>query len=407
MNQEAARDLTSASRQLRSVAEILRAFLLLGLTSFGGPIAHLGYFRQEFVDKRRWLDEHAYADLVALCQFLPGPASSQVGIALGLSRGGLPGAVAAWAAFTLPSAVALVLVATSLSAIGNRIGTAWLHGLKVVAAAVVAQALWGMGKSLSPDKARATIAVAAGVIASLLPTAAGQVGAIVAAGIAGMLFLPASTAPLGTPHAVNIRRSTGAAFLSVFFALLLGLPIVAAASGSYVVKLVDSFYRAGALVFGGGHVVLPLLQAQVVPAGWVSNDAFLAGYGLAQAVPGPLFTFAAFLGAVSTQSPAGWLGAGIALVAIFLPGFLLIVGTLPFWDRLRRYATMRRAMSGINAAVVGLLLAAFYNPVWVSGIGTAQDFALATTAFLALTFWKLPPWLVVVAAAVTTGLGIG
>lgn len=407
MNQEAARDLTSASRQLRSVAEILRAFLLLGLTSFGGPIAHLGYFRQEFVDKRRWLDEHAYADLVALCQFLPGPASSQVGIALGLSRGGLPGAVAAWAAFTLPSAVALVLVATSLSAIGDRIGTAWLHGLKVVAAAVVAQALWGMGKSLSPDKARATIAVAAGVIASLLPTAAGQVGAIVAAGIAGMLFLPASTAPLGTPHAVNIRRSTGAAFLSVFFALLLGLPIVAAASGSYVVKLVDSFYRAGALVFGGGHVVLPLLQAQVVPAGWVSNDAFLAGYGLAQAVPGPLFTFAAFLGAVSTQSPAGWLGAGIALVAIFLPGFLLIVGTLPFWDRLRRYATMRRAMSGINAAVVGLLLAAFYNPVWVSGIGTAQDFALATTAFLALTFWKLPPWLVVVAAAVTTGLGIG
>ena len=386
---------------------IFRVFLGLGLISFGGPIAHLGYFRHEFVEKRHWLDEHAYADLVALCQFLPGPASSKVGIALGLSRGGLIGAVLAWLGFTLPSAIALVLFGTSLSAISDRIGNSWLHGLKVVAVAVVAQALWGMGKSLAPDKARATIAVTAAVVASVWPTAIGQVGAIVAAGIVGTLFLPASTTELGTAHAVNLRPVTGAAFLVVFFVLLLGLPIYASASGSYVVKLVDSFYRAGALVFGGGHVVLPLLQAQVVPAGWVTNDAFLAGYGLAQAVPGPLFTFAAFLGAVSTQSPSGWVGAGIALVAIFLPGFFLIVGALPFWDHLRSYVSMRRAVLGINAAVVGLLLAAFYNPVWTSTIGSPADFCLATTAFLALMFWKVPPWMMVLAAAVATGLGIG
>ena len=267
----------------RDLWGIFRVFLGLGLISFGGPIAHLGYFRHEFVEKRHWLDEHAYADLVALCQFLPGPASSKVGIALGLSRGGLIGAVLAWLGFTLPSAIALVLFGTSLSAISDRIGNSWLHGLKVVAVAVVAQALWGMGKSLAPDKARATIAVTAAVVASVWPTAIGQVGAIVAAGIVGTLFLPASTTELGTAHAVNLRPVTGAAFLVVFFVLLLGLPIYASASGSYVVKLVDSFYRAGALVFGGGHVVLPLLQAQVVPAGWVTNDAFLAGYGLAQA----------------------------------------------------------------------------------------------------------------------------
>ena len=397
----------STPRQQLAVCEIFGAFLGLGLTAFGGPIAHLGYFRREFVEKRRWLDEHAYADIVALCQFLPGPASSQVGIALGLSRGGLSGAVAAWLGFTLPSAIALVLFGTGLSAISSRIGQGWLHGLKVVAVAVVAQALWGMGKSLSPDKLRATVAVIAALVASIWPSATGQVGAIIGAGIVGVLFLPASTEAPGTPAAIQIGRGTGALFLVAFFSLLVGLPIFAAASGSYAAQLVDSFYRSGALVFGGGHVVLPLLQAQVVPAGWVSNDAFLAGYGMAQAVPGPLFTFAAFLGAVSTQSPAGWIGAGIALVAIFLPGFLLVVGALPFWDRLRQYAAMRRAMLGINAAVVGLLLAAFYNPVWNSAIGSRVDFCLAAIAFLALVWWKTPPWLVVLVAALATGFGIG
>ena len=394
-------------RQRLSVWEIFRAFLVLGFTSFGGPIAHLGYFRHEFVEKRKWLDEHAYADLVALCQFLPGPASSQVGIALGLSRGGLAGAVAAWLGFTLPSAVALVLLGTGLSAISDWIGSGWLHGLKVVAVAVVAQALWGMGKSLSPDKQRATIAVVAALVASVWPSATGQVGAIVAAGIVGALFLPAPSAAPATPHAGQIGRLTGGIVLAAFFALLVGLPILAATSGTYPAQLFDSFYRSGALVFGGGHVVLPLLQAQVVPAGWVSNDAFLAGYGMAQAVPGPLFTFAAFLGAVSTQSPAGWVGASIALVAIFLPGFLLVIGALPYWDRLRQYSAMRRAMLGINAAVVGLLLAAFYNPVWTSAVGNPIDFCLAAIAFLALAWWKVPPWLVVLAAALVTGFGIG
>ena len=389
------------------VWEIFRVFLRLGLTSFGGPIAHLGYFRHEFVETRRWLDEHGYADIVALCQFLPGPASSKVGIALGMSRGGLMGALAAWLGFTLPSAVALVLFGTGLPTISDRIGSSWLHGLKVVAVAVVAQALWGMGRSLSSDKLRATVTVVAALVASVWPSATGQVGAIVAAGIFGVVFLTTATVAPATPHAVHIGRLTGALFLVAFVVLLFGLPILAAASGSYVVQLFDAFYRAGALVFGGGHVVLPLLQAQVVPAGWVSNDAFLAGYGMAQAVPGPLFTFAAFLGAVSTQSPSGWIGAGIALVAIFLPGFLLTIGALPFWDRLRQYSAMRRAMLGINAAVVGLLLAAFYDPVWTSGISSRLDFCLAAIAFLALAWWRTPPWLVVLVAALVTGFGIG
>lgn len=397
----------SGLRHQLPIWEIFHAFMRLGLTSFGGPIAHLGYFRHEFVEKRRWLDEHAYADVVALCQFLPGPASSQVGIALGLSRGGVPGAVAAWLGFTLPSAIALVLFGTGLSVISARIGHGWLHGLKVVAVAVVAQALWGMGKSLIPDKLRATVAVVAALVASVWPSATGQVGAIVAAGMVGALFLRESTAAPATPQAVHTGRLTGAIFLVAFFVLLFGLPVLAAASGSYVTQLFDAFYRSGALVFGGGHVVLPLLQAQVVPAGWVSNDAFLAGYGIAQAVPGPLFTFAAFLGAVSSQSPAGWVGAGIALVAIFLPGFLLVIGALPFWDRLRQYSSMRRAMLGINAAVVGLLLAAFYSPVWTSAISNRLDFCLAAAAFLVLVWWKAPPWLVVLVAALVTGLGIG
>ena len=387
--------------------EIFLIFLRLGLTSFGGPIAHLGYFRQEFVERRKWLDEHAYADLVSLCQFLPGPASSQVGMALGLSRGGIPGAIASWLGFTLPSAIALVLFGLGLSFAGDQLGGGWLHGLKIVAVAVVAQALWGMGKSLSPDKVRATIAACAAAVATLMPSSIGQVGAIVASGLFGWAFLRTSAA---LPHSyiqTATSKIAGTVLLLAFFLLLLLLPVVAADSNSHMVNLFDSFYRAGSLVFGGGHVVLPLLQSQVVPSGWVSNDVFLAGYGAAQAVPGPLFTFAAYLGAVSTQAPSGWLGAGTALVAIFLPSFLLIVGTLPFWEHLRRYEAMQRAMLGINAAVVGLLLAAFYNPVWTSAIRSSTDFCLAAIAFLLLVFWKSPPWLVVLLAAVVTGLGVG
>nr|WP_314543195.1 chromate efflux transporter [uncultured Massilia sp.] len=388
-----------------SLAEIFLVFLRLGLTSFGGPVAHIAYFREEFVERRRWLDEHAYADLVALCQFLPGPASSQVGMALGLSRGGIPGAVAAFLGFTLPSAILLALFALGVAASGSQIGGGWLHGLKVVAVAVVAQALWGMGRTLAADRQRATIAVAAAALMTMVPSALGQVAAIAGSGLVGWAFLRTGAA---LPHAslpVPVRRSTGALLLAVFFLLLFALPLMAHGTDAYAVKLFDGFYRAGALVFGGGHVVLPLLQSVVVPAGWVSDDAFLAGYGAAQAVPGPLFTFAAYLGAVSTQSPSGWAGAAIATVAIFLPAFLLVAGTMPFWETLRRHAGIQRAMLGVNAAVVGLLLAAFYRPVWTSAIHGAADFALAATAYLLLVFWRWPPWLVVILAALVTGSG--
>lgn len=389
-----------------SAFKIFLIFLRLGLTSFGGPIAHIGYFRQEFVERRKWLDEHAYADLVALCQFLPGPASSQTGIALGLSRGGFSGAIASWLGFTLPSAIALVLFGIGLSFLGDSLGNAWLHGLKVVAVAVVAQALWGMGKTLCPDRLRATFAVCAALTATILPSSVGQITVIVFSALFGYALLRPSTA---LPHSLiqtTTSRVSGMLLLSVFFLLLFALPLVAAGSDSYLLKLFDNFYRTGSLVFGGGHVVLPLLQAQVVPPGWVSNEVFLAGYGAAQAVPGPLFTFAAYLGAVSTQTPSVWLGAGVALVAIFLPAFLLIAGTLPYWEHLRRYAVMQRAMLGINAGVVGILLAAFYNPVWTSAIKSATDFCLAAIAFLLLVFWKCPPWLVVILAATVTGLGL-
>lgn len=387
------------------MAEIFLIFLRLGLTSFGGPVAHLGYFRDEFVTRRRWLSDHAYADLVALCQFLSGPASSQVGIALGLLRGGLPGAVASWLGFTLPSAVVLVLFALAFPHLAAGAGGAWLHGLKVVAVAVVAQALWGMGRSLCSDRARASIAVAAAVAVAGWPGAVGQIGVILGGGVAGWLWLaPTGTVP-HTPLPVPLRRRTGAAVLVVFFVFLIALPLIAGRSDHYLPRLFDGFYRAGALVFGGGHVVLPLLQAQVVPSGWVSEDAFLAGYGAAQAVPGPLFTFAAYLGAAASQSPAGWMGAAVALVAIFLPGFLLVIGALPLWEDARRHPALRRALPGVNAAVVGLLLAAFYQPVWTGAIRSAADFALAVSAFLLLVFWQAPPWLVVMLCAAAAALG--
>jgi chromate transporter len=379
--------------------EVLLAFLRLGLTSFGGPVAHIGYFRNEFVTRRRWVDDRTYADLVALCQFLPGPASSQVGLAIGLLRAGYLGALAAWTGFTLPSAVALVLFGYGVNALGDVAGAGWLHGLKVAAVAVVAQAVLGMMRSLAPDRERATVAVVAAAIVLAFPTAWGQVGAIVLGGICGIIVL--RVAPPGE-HAslpLTVSRVTGCVMLAIFFALLISLPLLAAGTASQSLKLFDAFYRAGSLVFGGGHVVLPLLQASVVPPGWISNDAFLAGYGAAQAVPGPLFTFAAYLGTVMGPQPNGWLGAVICLVAIFLPSFLLVIGALPFWNDLRQRKTPQAALVGVNAAVVGLLLAALYHPVWTSSIESAHDFGLACAAFLLLFMWQVPPWLVVILCA--------
>ena len=390
-------------RRLLNALAIFLIFLKLGTTSFGGPVAHLGYFRAEFVTRRGWLNERAYADLVALCQFLPGPASSQVGVALGLLRGGLPGAFMAWLGFTLPSAVAMIAFGMFLK--GAAAQGAWLHGLKVVAVAVVAQALWGMGKALCPDRARATIAVLAAVAAAAVPGALTQIAVIVAGGIMGRRWL-AETDDL--PHSqlpVGLTKRASLAALALYFALLLVLPLAARVSGVYLVQSFDAFCRAGALVFGGGHVVLPLLQTQIVPRGWLSNDAFLAGYGAAQAVPGPLFSIAAYFGAVSSQSPNGWLGGLVALVAIFLPGFLLLIGALPLWEETRRRPAFRSAIPGVNASVVGLLLAAFYQPVWIGAILSAGDFTLAATAYLLLVFWRAPPWLVVVLCALSASFG--
>jgi len=384
----------------RSPWSVFLIFLRLGLTSFGGPVAHLGYFREEFVTRRRWLTERSYADLVALCQFLPGPASSQVGMALGLSRAGYAGVLAAWAGFTLPSALVLILFALGIAGYGDALAPGALHGLKIVAVAVVAQAVWGMARNLCPDALRVSIMAAAAIVVLGFPSASGQVGVIAAAGIAGLfLFRPAADAP-HDPLPITVGRRAGAIWLSLFFVLLVGLPILARLLPGPTVAMVDAFYRAGSLVFGGGHVVLPLLQAEVVPSGWVTDEAFLAGYGAVQAVPGPLFTFAAFLGASSAGTPSGWLGGGIALVAIFVPSFLLVAGALPFWEQLRRSPRTQAALMGVNAAVVGLLLAALYDPVWTGAILAPRDFGLALIALVALMFWKLPPWLVVLASGV-------
>ncbi|QDK38457.1 chromate efflux transporter [Bdellovibrio sp. NC01] len=384
---------------LRNVFEIFWIFLRLGLTSFGGPIAHLGYFHDEFVKRRQWLDEHAYADLVALCQFLPGPASSQVGMAIGLQRAGILGAIAAWIGFTLPSAIILVLFALGISNLSSGLDTGWLHALKVAAVAVVAQAIWGMSIKLCPDKERISIAVIAAICVSLLPSGWMQIGAIALGGVAGMIFLRNLTTVPMTPMQMPLSKKSGAFFLGLFFILLIGLPLLAQTSQMHEIKLFDSFYRAGSLVFGGGHVVLPLLQKEVVPTGLVSNNLFMAGYGMAQAIPGPLFAFTAYLGAIANVPPNGWAGAGLCLFAAFLPAFLLVFGAIPFWEKLRERKHMRYAMLGINAAVVGILLAAFYHPVWTSAIGNAKDFSLALFGFVLLTFWRTPSWAVVLLSA--------
>lgn len=382
----------------RSPWSVFLIFLRLGLTSFGGPIAHLGYFRNEFVVRRRWLSERSYADLVALCQFLPGPASSQVGLALGLSRAGYRGALAAWLGFTLPSAIALMLFASSLSHYGN-LDSGVLQGLKIVAVAVVAQAVWGMARTLCPDRLRVTLMGISAAVVLMLPFIWSQPLVLLMAGLIGVLLIKPSIDEQPDDLPTNVSRRTGSWVLTLFFALLIGLPLLAALIPSQMLVLVDSFYRVGSLVFGGGHVVLPLLQAETVQAGLLDTDTFLAGYGATQAVPGPLFTFAAFLGtAMETAAPA-WLTGLLCLVAIFLPSFLLVVGALPFWAQLRHNLRTRAALAGVNAAVVGILLAALYQPVWTSAIKAPQDAALALTALIALVFWKVPPWLVVIATA--------
>lgn len=386
-----------------SPLEVLRIFAKMGVTCFGGPIAHIGYFRDEFVVRRQWLDERAYADLVGLCQFLPGPASSQVGFSLGLMRGGYLGGLAAWLGFTLPSAIALVLFAFGASALQGPAGNGLLHGLKLVAVAIVAQAVLGMARSLCPDKQRASIAMLTLILMMFFPGSLSQIGVIVLGGVAGLVFCRSSAeAPLDDAH-MPVSRSMGVVFLVAFF-VLLALALVPVREG--VFALFRAFYRSGALVFGGGHVVLPLLRDAVVVPGWVSDNTFLAGYGAAQAVPGPLFTVAAYLGAVAGVAPGGVAGAAIALVAIFVPGILALIGTLPFWHELRGRPGARAAMAGLNAAVVGLLGAALYNPVWTSAVQSSSDFAIAATGFVLLVVWNAPPLLVVLLCA-AAGIGLG
>ena len=387
--------------------EIFLVALKLGLTSFGGPVAHLGYFHDEYIRRRKWLSESSYADLVALCQFLPGPASSQLGFSIGLLRGGLLGGFLAWLGFTLPSAILMTLCGYGLAAIGDVSHAGWLKGLKLAAVAVVAQAVWTMAVKLCPDRVRASLAIVSAVAAfALSKTLWGQIAILSGGAIFGLAVLPkdqqdsTSSSVHSSLSIPGVTRRAAVASLGLFFVLLFGLPVLRAASANGTVAVFDSFYRSGALVFGGGHVVLPLLQAETVVPGWVSNDQFLAGYGLAQAVPGPLFTFAAYLGSVmQPPQPTGWIGAAVCVAAIFLPTGLLVLGVLPFWEELRRREWAQSLLRGANAAVVGLLLAALYQPVWTSAVHNPSDFILALAAFGLLVFWKWPPWLVVGLAA--------
>jgi chromate transporter len=391
----------TTSRTTGAIAEVFSIFLRLGCTSFGGPIAHLGYFRAEFVERRRWLDERAYADLVGLAQFLPGPASSQTGFAIGLRRAGYLGGLAAWTGFTVPSAALLVLFAYGAAPLAaTTVGAGLLHGLKLVAVAIVAQAVWGMARTLAPDRPRASIAAVAVLIVVAAPVAIGQIAAIVLGAAAGLtLCRDPGTAMVPEALAMPVSRRVGAICL-VLFAVLLVLPPLLRPLGADL-AFFDAFYRSGALVFGGGHVVLPLLRDAVVAQGWVSDSAFLAGYGATQAVPGPVFTFAAYLGAIMHGVP----GAIVALIAIFLPGLLLMTGTLPFWDALRTRPSAQAMMRGINAAVVGVLGAALYNPIWTTTVMTPADFALALVGFVLLTVWRAPPLLVVGLGALA-GIGL-
>ncbi len=382
---------------------LLAVFLRLGCTSFGGPVAHLGYFREEFVLRRRWLDDAAYADLVALCNFLPGPASSEVGMSIGLLRGGLAGALMAWIGFTLPSALVMLAFAAGFSTLESALGTGALHGLKIVAVAVVAQAVWGMGRLLCPDRFRATLAFATTMILLAWPSPVIQLGVIAAGGLLGWRFLASEPITVSGSFDVPLSRRGATFAWMLFFGLLIGLPLAAYVIHAGWFEVFDRFYRVGALVFGGGHVVLPLLRSEVVLPGWINDSAFLAGYGAAQAVPGPLFTVSAYLGSVMSLGPGGIVGGVIALCGIFLPGFLLVLGALPHWEALRRRTAVQSALKGINAVVVGLLLAAFYDPVWKSSIQSNADIALALAAFALLAVWKIPPLYVVLVTAAVGG----
>jgi len=397
-------DAAASSARTGAAREVFSIFLRLGLTCFGGPIAHIGYFRDEFVVRRKWLDEQAYADLVALCQFLPGPASSKVGFSIGLMRAGYLGALAAWTGFTLPSAIMLVLFAYGASALGGPVGTGLVHGLKLVAVAIVALAVWGMARSLCPDKERASIACVAALLLLFSTSSLAQIGAIVLGGIAGLLLCRAEQNNSAGHIAMPVSRTAGLVALAAFCILLAGLPVLAQLAPSSGIALFEAFYRSGALVFGGGHVVLPLLREAVVAPGWVSDDVFLTGYGAAQAVPGPLFTFGAYLGVVVKGSVHGLAGAAIALIGIFLPGMLILLAALPFWDNFRKRLAAQAMMRGVNAAVVGILGAALYNPVWTSTVQGPRDFAIALVGFVLLTAWRAPP-LVVVAFSAAAGIG--
>ena len=389
-------DVAARPGEAGSPLEVLSVFLKLGLTSFGGPVAHLGYFRDAFVVRRGWLDDRAFADLVGLCQFLPGPASSQVGFAIGLTRAGYVGGLAAWAGFTLPSALAMTLFAYGAGALSGRAGEGLLHGLKLVAVAIVAQAVLGMANSLTPDKPRAAIAILAMILMALAPGSISQLAVIVLGALAGLALCRQTAEAPAADGKAPISRRMGAIFLSLFFAGL-ALSFVPGRDGA--LALLAAVYRSGALVFGGGHVVLPLLRAAVVAPGWVSDSAFLAGYGAAQAVPGPLFTFSAYLGAVASAPPGGVSGAALALIAIFAPGLLIVMGALPFWRELRARQGARAAMAGVNAAVVGLLASALYDPVWTSAVRGPADFAIAASGFAALIVWRAPPLVVVLLTA--------
>ncbi len=384
----------SNTRKPDNLFEVLKVSTKLGLTSFGGPIAHLGYFHNEYVRKRKWMDERNYADLVALCQFLPGPASSQIGIGIGTIRAGLLGGIMAWIGFTMPSIIAMVLFAFLLK--GFDIGSSgWIHGLNVVAVAIVAQAVLSMGQKLASGRVKATIAVISAAAALLSPTAYSQVAIIILSGLFGLVIYRKMNVPENSIAPVQISKISSVLCILAFFLLLILLPALRGLFPNQPVALLDSFYRSGSLVFGGGHVVLPLLEREVVPTGWVTEQDFLAGYGATQAVPGPLFTFSAYLGAMALGIP----GAIIATIGIFLPSFLLVIGILPFWNGLRKNTKVQGALTGINAAVVGILLAALYNPLWTTAIHTSKDFALASVLFGMLIFWKLPPWVVVIAGA--------
>ncbi|AKU92573.1 Chromate transport protein ChrA [Vulgatibacter incomptus] len=384
-----------------SVAEVAAVFLRLGCMSFGGPIAHLGYLRAELVEKRRWIDDAQLGDLVALCQFLPGPASSQVVFAMGMQRAGLPGALLASACFTLPSALLMVGFAYGVATVGNLQGAGWLHGLKLAAVVVVAQAVWGMGKKLCTDRARVSLCLAAAAIVLAFPSALAQLGVIAGAGVVGLRLYRNDLTPAPSPTRAGGWRGhavAGSALL-VFLVLLVVLPALSSATGSRAIAELDSFYRSGSLVFGGGHVVLPLLRAEVVPRGWLTDEQFLAGYGAAQALPGPMFAFAAYLGSAMNPGDRSWLGGIWCLLAIFLPAWLLIGGALPFWHRLRAKRWAQAALAGANASVVGILLAALYNPVFTEGVRGGADAVAALVGFGLLEHWRAPPWLVVVGMA--------